>query len=191
MLNNYLNDLRLSKLAYLLETIELSDINSKIKAFNRISKMKLTKEMGLLILNNTNFDAHKNSDFNITTSLLSLLFKDYYPEYSVSIKNIFKKLTEQSKIDLLTIISNTNNKDAILLYKDLILKYGNELSYIPIGRLSSNKDNYDILFPDLYKTLKYKSNRNNILLLIYDFVNIGVVKEVHFRKNKKNYSRIY
>lgn len=185
MLNNYLNDLRLSKLAYLLETIELSDINSKIKAFNRISKMKLTKEMGLLILNNTNFDAHKNSDFNITTSLLSLLFKDYYPEYSVSIKNIFKKLTEQSKIDLLTIISNTNNKDAILLYKDLILKYGNELSYIPIGRLSSNKDNYDILFPDLYKTLKYKSNRNNILLLIYDFVNIGVVKEVHFRKNKK------
>lgn len=185
MLNKYLNDLRLSKLAYLLETIELSDINSKIKAFNKISKMKLSKEEGLLILNNTNFDAHKNSDFNITISLLSLLFRDYYPEYSNKVKSIYKKLTEESKLELLNIISNTNNKDAVILYKDLVLKYGNELDDIPIGRLSLNKSNYDILFPDLYKVLKYKKNRNNIILLIYDFINSGVVKESHFRKYKK------
>ena len=74
MFKKYLNDLRLSKLAYLLEIIEIRDFKSKIKAFNKINQMKLTKDMGLLILDKVDFESHSNSDFNITTFLLSLLF---------------------------------------------------------------------------------------------------------------------
>ena len=70
MIKNFFNDLKLSKLSYLLEIIEVRDFKSKIKAYNKIRQMKITKDMGLLILNETNFE-HPNtySDFNISLSL--------------------------------------------------------------------------------------------------------------------------
>lgn len=186
MFKKYLNDLRLSKLAYLLEIIEIRDFKSKIKAFNKINQMKLTKDMGLLILDKVDFESHSNSDFNITTSLLSLLFKDYYDEYSDALREIYPKLTNENKYELLTLLANTTNNSAIALYRDLILKYGKELADIPVGRLALNKDNYDILFPELYKTLKYKIKRNNVILLINDFINVGAVKESHVKRYKKS-----
>ena len=186
MIRNFINDIKLSKLSYLLEVIEVRDFKSKINAYNKIRQMKITKEMGLLILEETNYE-HSNtySDFNISLSLISLLFKDYYDEYSEKIKNIYPKLTLESKYEVLNLLANCDNKSAIILYKDLIVKYGKELDSIPVGSLAFNKDNYQLLFPDLFKALKFNIKRNNVLLLLNDFFNVGVVKEEHIKKNKK------
>lgn len=186
MMKNFFNDLKLSKLSYLLEIIEVRDFKSKIKAYNRIRQMKITKDMGLLILNETNFE-HPNtySDFNISLSLLSLLFKDYYEEYNDKLYSIYPKLTLESKYEVLSLLANCNKEAAIILYRDLVVKYGKELDELPIGTLSSNLNNYSLLFPELFKALKFDIKRNNILLLLNDFYALGVLKENDIKKNKK------
>ena len=65
------------------------------------------------------------------------------------------------------------------------LKYGKELDEIPIGNLSSSNEKYDLLFPDLFKALKFDINRNQVLLLLNDFLVSGVVKEKDVTKHKK------
>lgn len=187
MIKNFLESLKLSKLSYLLEVVELRDFKSKIVALNKIQKMKITKEMGLIILDAAEKD-HKNNipDFDIRLSLISLLFKNYYNDYSDRIKKIYPSLEKNSKYDLLLLLANSNNDDAVILYKELILKYGKELDDIPIGSLSTKKSNYDLLFPDILKTLKYDIKRNNVLLLLNDYVTTNVAREKDVKKYKKD-----
>lgn len=187
MIKNFLESLKLSKLSYLLEVVELRDFKSKIVALNKIQKMKITKEMGLIILDAAEKD-HKNNipDFDIRLSLISLLFKNYYSDYSDRIKKIYPSLEKNSKYDLLLLLANSNNDDAVILYKELILKYGKELDDIPIGSLSTKKSNYDLLFPDILKTLKYDIKRNNVLLLLNDYVTTNVAREKDVKKYKKD-----
>ena len=186
MIKKFLESLKLSKLSYLLEIIEVRDFKSKIVALNKIQKMKLTSEMGSLILDAAEKDNKNNiPDFDIKISLLSLLFKNYYSEYSERIKTIYNKLEKNSKIDLLLLLANSNNDDAILLYKELVLKYGKELDEIPIGNLASKRSNYDLLFPDILKTLKYDIKRNAVILLLNDYVINNVAREDHVKKYKK------
>ena len=185
-MKNFIEQIKLSKLSYLLEVIEVRDFKSKIKAYNKLSKMKITKDMGLVILNETDFEHHNTySDFNISLSLISLLFKDYYDEYSERLKEIYPKLTLESKYEVLNLLSCSEHKSAISLYKDLVIKYGKELEDIPIGTLSSSKEKYDLIFPDLFKALKLNIKRNNVLLLLNDFINNGGAKEKDLKKNRK------
>ena len=186
MIKNLIESMKLSKLSYLLEIIRVRDFKSKIKAFNKIRKMKITKEMGLLILEETNFE-HQNtySDFNISLSLISLLFVNYYDEYSSKLEEIYPKLTLDSKYEVLNLLANSKRVSAIKLYTKLVVKYGKELNDFPIGTLSSDRNNYSLLFPDLFKTLKFDIKRNPVILLLNDFLNMNVVKEEHIKKNKK------
>ncbi len=189
MIKNFIKDIKLSRLSYLLETIEVRDFRSKIKAFNKIKQMKLDNDCVSLILNSIKpEDVDLNGEINISLSLLSLIINDKYynAEFEDSIEDIFKKLTNNdSKYEILSMLSMCTSSDAILLYKKLLLKYCTNLETIPIGTLSSNGENYSLLFPDLFKALKFASKRNNILLLITDFINYNVVSEEHFKKNKK------
>ena len=186
MMRNFIETIKLSRLSYLLEVIEVGDFRSKINAYNKIRKMKITKDMGLLILNETDFEHHNSySDFNISLSLISLLFDDYYDEYSEKLKEIYPKLTLESKYEVLNLLASSDVISAITLYKELILKYGKELNEIPIGNLSSSIEKYDLLFPDLFKALKYEIKRNSVILLINDFIINGAIKEKDLKKNKK------
>ena len=186
MIKNFIESIKLSKLSYLLEVIEVRDFRSKINAFNKIRKMKITKDMGLLILNETDFDHHNTySDFNISLSLISLLFDDYYDEYSEKLKEIYPKLTLDSKYEVLNMLATSESKSAITLYKDLVVKHGKELDDIPIGNLASSPEKYDLIFPDLYKTLKFDIKRNNVILLINEFFINGAAKEKDVKKYKK------
>ena len=186
MFKDFINNIKLSKLSYLLEVIEVRDFRSKINAYNKIKRMKLSKEMGLLILDNANYDHTDDySDFNISLSLISLVFKDYYDEYSPKIEELFNKMTYESKYEILNLLSCSKNESAILLYKELVIKNCDLFDVIPIGTLSSNLNNYSLLFPDLFKALKAKTIKNNILILFNDFLNNGVVLENDIKKNKK------
>ena len=188
-MKNFINDIKLSRLSYLLEIIEVRDFRSKIKAFNKIKQMKLDSEGVKVILDSIKpEEVDLNGEINISLSLLSLILNDinYNAENEKQVEDIFKKLTNNdSKYEILSMLSLCTKADAILLYKKLLLKYCTNIENIPIGTLSSNADNYNLLFPDLFKALKFASKRNNILLLITDFINYNVVSEDHFKKNKK------
>ncbi|MBR3116868.1 MAG: hypothetical protein IKF36_03225 [Bacilli bacterium] len=186
MIKNFINNIKLTKLSYLLEIIEVRDFKSKIRAFNKIKRMKITKEMGLMILDDSNFDHPDDfSDFNISLSLISLVFNEYYDEYSDKIKEIFPKLTNESKYEVANLLACTNNESAIKLYKKLVLKYFTNMDNIPIGNLSTDVNNYSLLFPDLFKTFNFDIKRNNVILLFNDFLSAGVVLEKDIKKNKK------
>lgn len=185
-MNNFFNNLKFNKLSYLLEIIELRDIRQKIKAYNKIRKMDLTEDMGHLILDKIDLLKEENySDINIIISLISLVFKNYYPSYSNKIIKLYKNFTLENKKELLSILSITEDDNVITLYKDLVSKNYKELDNIPIGTLSTNKGNYALLFPDLYKALKLDVDKNNLIVLLNDFVNAGVVPIEHIKKNKK------
>lgn len=186
MIKNFINNIKLTKLSYLLEVIEVRDFKSKIRAFEKIKRMKLTKEMGLMILDDANFDHSDDfSDFNISLSLISLVFKDYQDEYTDKIKEIFPKLTNESKYEVANLLSSTKNESAIILYKKLVLKYFTNMGNIPIGLLSNSPEYYNILFPDLFKAFNFDIDRNNLILLFNDYLNAGVVLEKDLKKNKK------
>ena len=186
MFKNLIESIKLSKVSYLLEIIRVRDFQSKINAFNKLKQMKITKDMGLLILEETNFEHEDTySDFNISLSLISLLFKDYHSEYSDKLYEIYPKLTLNSKYEVLNLLANNEMISAINLYTKLVVKYGKELNDIPVGLLGTNKNNYNLLFPDLFKTLKFDIRRNPVLLLLSDFINMGTAKEEHIKKNKK------
>lgn len=186
MINNFLNGLKFNKLSYLLETIELRNNKKKLIAYNKIRKMTLTKEMGLLILEKLeNIKEDTNLGLNIRISLISLLFNNYYFEYSEKLYNLYPKLSYESKVELVKILSFTNIEEGVLLYKNIVSKYYKDFDTIPTGNLSFNKANYLYLFPDLYKALKLDTGMNNIIILLNDFVNSGVVPLEHIKKNKK------
>ena len=186
MIKNFINNIKLTKLSYLLEVIEVRDFKNKIRAFEKIKRMKLTKEMGLMILDDANFDHSDDfSDFNISLSLISLVFNDYHDEYTDKIKEIFPKLTNESKYEVASLLSSTKNESAILLYKKLVLKYFTNMGNIPIGLLSNNIEFYSLVFPDLFKTFNFDIERNNVILLFNDYLNSGVVLEKDLKKNKR------
>ena len=186
MISNFFRNIKFNRLSYLLEIIELRDIKQKLKAYNKLRKMDITEEMGHLILDKIELLHDDNySDFNITISLISLIFKNYYPSYSDKIFKLYPKLTYENKKEILGFLSITENDEAIILYRDLLSKYYSELENIPIGTLSNNKGNYNLLFPELYKTLKLEIDKNNVIVLLNDFVNGGVVPIAHLKKHKK------
>ena len=166
-----IEDIKLSKLSYLLETILLRKMNEKIKAFNKIKKMKITKEMGLKILEYSvkKYDS-KIGEETFCLPLISLCLENYYDEYDEKIKEIFDKLDKNNKTKVLTIISFIDKESAVKLYAYLVLKYFKDEEHLPFGTLSNNEANYEYLFPELYKSFDFKVKRNNVLILLNDFV---------------------
>ena len=84
MFKNFINDIRLERLTYYLEKVLLRKMPEKIKAFNKIKKMKLTDEMGLQILDYSVKDySDSMSRETFSLSLISLCldnYKDVYEE---------------------------------------------------------------------------------------------------------------
>ena len=119
MIKDFLKELKLSRLSYLLETIEVRDFRSKIKAFNKIRKMKLDEDSVKLILKSIKpEEIDLNGEVNISLSLLALILNDinFKGEYSQEIDDIFKKLTNnESKYEILNMLSLCQNEDAIIL----------------------------------------------------------------------------
>ena len=186
MIKIFSNEIKLSKLSYLLEVIEVRDNKSKLKAFNKIRKMKLTREMGLLILDNITKDKlYEEDNFNIHLSLLFLLFNDFYLDYAPKITELYKYLNDDSKYEILNILSISKNEDSVYFYRDLVSNFYNGEFSLPIGTISSNPNNYSILFPELYNVYKLDLKKNNAILIISDFINMGVVPKDDLNRYKK------
>ena len=184
---NIFNDLKLNRISYLLEVIETGNFKNKIDAYNKLKKIKIDENSGHLIIDKVMSLKHNDNDndsFNTEISLLSLIFKNYYDSYSEHLYDAFKDLNTDTRLDILDLLANSNEVSEIILYRSLIFSYCKDLNDYPIGNISSNKDNYELIFPELFDTFNAKKTRNSLLLLLSDFVNLGVVPIVHLNKYK-------
>lgn len=187
MINKIIEELNLKKVANLIEIIQKTkSIDEKIIAFQKIEKVKITKSIGLFLIESAKYD-YKVEDGNggINSSLISLCFKEYYDEYTPEIKKIFKYLSPDAQNRVVFLLSSIDNESSLKLYVDLVLKYYSKSTFIPISNLFERSHLYNILFPKLYKGLKFDYARNNILIIINDYLNAGVISDTDLKKNKK------
>ena len=185
MIKKFLNEVKMSRLSYLLEIIEVRDFKSKLKALNSIRKMKIDRDSGLMILDKITVKSISLDDSNIYLSLLSILINNFYIDYAPKIETLFINLSDDSKYDILNILSLSKKEDSVYFYRDLVTKYYDGSFDLPIGTLSTINTNYYILFPELFKVLDLKVKRNKVLLLLIDFINLNVVTVSDLKENKK------
>ena len=181
-----LEDIKLSKISYLVEKLEKNNFNDKIKAFRKLEKYKITKKIGLYLIENSTRNFDVVDEFGgINSSLIELCFKNYYVEYNDAIRKVFKDLTPEAQDRVLYLLTTLNEKESLILYSDLVLKYYKNRVNIPIGELSNKPLSYPYIFPKLYKALKFDIEKNNILILLNNYLNSGVVLKEDIKKNKK------
>ena len=179
-------DLKISRIAYLLEKIEKGNIDQKIKSFRKLEKYKITKKIGLFLLDNSVRNYNLDDELGgVSSSIIELCFKDYYNEYTEKISQIFENLNTNAQNRVLYLLTTLNDEEAFILYADLVIKYYKNREVIPIGELQNKPLAYPYLFPKLFKTLKYNIVKNNILILFNNYINYGIVPKEDLNKNKK------
>ncbi len=188
MFNKIINNINLTRASLYLEKINTGNYNKKVKAYDKLKKLKISKEIGIRIIENATYKYDEEfKDMNINSNLLLLCFNDYQKEYGDVIVENFDEYDLDVKLDLLSYLSNTDNLDAILLWKYLVIyKFDTDDNKIPIGNLSVNKDNYDILYPDLYSVFKSDNKKYSLIILLNNFINLGIVPIDDLKKHKKD-----
>ena len=162
-MKNLIEDIQLSKLSYLIEILEKRSLKEKLKAFKKLEKFKITRNMGLFLIENSTKNFDVMDEFGgINSSLIELCFKNYFPEYNDAIRNVFKDLSNEAQDRVLYLLTTRDDIDTLSLYSDLVVKYYKDREIIPIGELSKKPLAYPYLFPNLFKALKFKSTKNNI-----------------------------
>lgn len=186
MIRKIIEELKLKQVANIIEIMQNKGINDQLIALKKLEKIKITKNIGLFLIESAKFD-YKIDDGNggISSSLISLCFKEYYDEYTPMIRKIFKYLSPDAQNRVVFLLSSIDNESSLKLYIDLVLKYYSNSTFIPISNLFERVHLYNILFPKLYKALKFEYARSNILIIINDYLNAGVIPEEDLKKNKK------
>ena len=181
-----LEEIKLSKVAYLVEKIEKRDLEEKIKYYRKLEKMKITKKIGLYLIENSKKDFKVDDDYGgISSSLIELCFKNFDIEYLNAIDNVFADLNNKAQDRVLYLLTTRNEKEALILYSELIIKFYKNRNNIPIGELANKPLAYPYLFPKLIKALRFNIKNNNVLILINSYLNAGVFLKTDLNKNKK------
>lgn len=188
MFNKLKDNINLTRASLCLEKITTGNYKQKVKAYDKLKKIPITKEIGLRIIENSTKEySDEFKDMNINSMLLLLLFNNFNKDFCDELNNIFDNLEENTKLDLLSYLADSDNINAILLWKYLVIyRFDTDNNKIPIGKLGNNKENYDILFPDLYSVFKTNNKRYSLIILLNSFINLGVVPIDDLKKNKKD-----
>lgn len=180
-----IEDIRLNKIAKLLKKMQKSNLDDKIKYFNKLKKIKITKRIGIYLIQNSIRDYDlEDSLGGINSSLIELCFKKYNDAYNDEIEKIFKDLSDNAKDRILYLLTTTEDEKALNLYTDLILEYYKKRN-VPIGDLANKPVLYPYLFPKLFKALKHKVDLNNIIILISNYLNYGIISNKDLKENKR------
>ncbi len=186
MIKQLIEQIKLNKVSKIIEILKNKDSYSKIKACKKIEKIKVTKKIGLFLIDSLKYNYGEASENDeIASILISQCFKNYYDEYSLEIKKIFNKTSLDTQNRILFLLCGINNESALNLYVDLILKYYKDRDFIPINNLFERPELYNILFPKLYKALRFKYIKNNILIVLNSSLNNGTVNDEDLKKNKR------
>lgn len=188
MFNKLKDNINLTRASLCLEKITTGNYKQKVKTYDKLKKIPISKEIGLRIIENSTKEySDEFKDMNINSMLLLLLFNNFNKDFCDELNNIFDDLEENTKLDLLSYLADSDNIDAILLWKYLVIyRFDTDNNKIPIGKLGNNKENYDILFPDLYSVFKTNNKRYSLIILLNSFINLGVVPIDDLKKNKKD-----
>ncbi|MBR3490081.1 MAG: hypothetical protein IKH36_01200 [Bacilli bacterium] len=188
MFNKLKDNINLTRASLCLEKITTGNYKQKVKAYDKLKKIPISKEIGLRIIENSTKEySDEFKDMNINSMLLLLLFNNFNKDFCDELNNIFDDLEENTKLDLLSYLADSDNIDVILLWKYLVIyRFDTDNNKIPIGKLGNNKENYDILFPDLYSVFKTNNKRYSLIILLNSFINLGVVPIDDLKKNKKD-----
>ena len=156
-----IEELKLNRVAYLLEIMEKKDFDSKINALKKLEKMKITPNIGLFLIQNStkNYGVNDNNG-GLNASILSLCFKNYYDVYTDAIEKVYKNLLPNVQNKVVYLLTTVDSESALKLYVDLVLKNYKNSDFIPISNLFERPYLYDYLFPKLYKVLKFKNAKN-------------------------------
>ena len=181
------DNINLTRASLYLEKINTGNYNKKVNTYEKLKKIPITKEIGIRIIENSTYKySEEFKDMHINSMLLLLLFNDYKEEYGEVINEVFDDYDEETKLDLLSYLSSTDNLDAKLLWKYLVMyRFDTKDNKIPIGTLGNSKENYDILFPELYSVFNSDEKRYSLIILLNNFINLGVVPIEDLKKNKK------
>ena len=182
-----LEDIQLSKIAYLIEKMEKSlSVDDKIKYFKKIENKKITPRVGIYLIENSTRNFNFNDNLGgINSSLIELCFKEYKDEYAKAISKVFKNLSNEAKDRVLYLLTTVDEISALKLYSDLVIKYYDKVENVPIGNLATKPVSYPYLFPKLYDALKFDINTNNILVLLSSYLNSGIIPKADIKKYKK------
>ena len=180
-----IEDIRLNKVAKYLKKIQKGDVNEKIKYFNKLKKIKITKRIALYLIENSIKNYNLDDELGgVNSSLIELCFQKYDDDYNDKIEEVFKDLNDNAKDRVLYLLTTTDSEKALNLYTELVLKYYKKRN-IPIGDLANKPALYSYLFPKLYGALKYKIDNNNIIILISSYLNSGIIPSEDLKNNKK------
>ena len=180
-----LEDIRLNKVAKYLEKIQKGDLNEKLKYFRKLKKIKITKRIGIYLIENSIKDYNLEDELGgVNSSLIELCFQKYDEDYTEVIEKIFKDLSDTAKDRVLYLLTTTEGEKELKLYSELVVTYYKKRN-IPIGDLANKPTLYPYLFPNLYKTLKYKIDNNNVLILISNYLSYGIIPSKDIKDNKK------
>ena len=113
------------------------------------------------------------------------VLKNYYDVYTDAIEKVYKNLLPNVQNKVVYLLTTVDSESALKLYVDLVLKNYKNSDFIPISNLFERPYLYDYLFPKLYKALKFKNAKNNILILLNDYLAEGIVPVEDLKKNKK------
>ena len=115
------DNINLTRASLYLEKINTGNYNKKVNTYEKLKKIPITKEIGIRIIENSTYKySEEFKDMHINSMLLLLLFNDYKEEYGEVINEVFDDYDEETKLDLLSYLSSTDNLDAKLLWKYLV-----------------------------------------------------------------------
>lgn len=188
MFNKIKSSINLTKASLYLEKINTGNYNQKVKAYDKLKKIPIDNEIAIRIIENASNEYDKSYEsMNINSMLLVLLFNDYKEEYNEPLVENFNEFDKETKLDLLSYLANANNKSATILWKYLIINsFETEENKIPIGTLSNDPENYDLLYPELYDAFKSDNKKYSLIILLNNFINLGVVPIDDLKKHKKD-----
>ena len=102
MFKKLVENINLTRASLCLEKITTGNYKQKVKAYDKLKKIPITKEIGLRIIEiSTKRYSDEFKDMNINSMLLLLLFNNFDKEFCDELNNIFDDLEEQTKLDFL------------------------------------------------------------------------------------------
>ncbi len=172
------------KLAAVIEQLHSQNDSLRIGALESLEKYNLSLNQQVMLLEKAK-DAYPKAKYDwesIPGKIVEIATKN--PDVSLVniIKVNFKDYDTIAKNASLRFLANFDNPSSIQTYKELILQYPSDISFLTMGILNKNFTYKNILFPDLLQVVDNSTIDSDILLLFLTYINNKQLEAKDFSK---------